>query len=193
MEEDATAVEGVASRGVRGLYLIIGLGVLLAVGLVLAGLLVGLKSGGADNKANAASASSSPGLTDAQRAAMATKFVACLRANGVPNFPDPGADGSIRVQPKDNIDPTSEKYQAADQKCDSLRPPSRNQPGPNAVRATADTTAYVECMRQNGIPDFPSPDADGTFAKINAPSATIKKAHEACKSHLPAGAPPPPS
>jgi hypothetical protein len=48
------------------------------------------------------------------------KFVQCLRAHGLPDIPDPGANGSIRV-PKgmDN----SLQFKAAQRSCRSLQPP----------------------------------------------------------------------
>jgi hypothetical protein len=193
MEEEATAVEETTGGGSKGLRLIIGLGLVLAVALVTAGLVIGLKLGGTSGgAATAAGASGAPALSDAQRVAKASEFVACVRQNGVPNFPDPGTDGSIRVSPKDGIDPTTPEFQAAEQKCDSLRPPERSQPGAKSMQGKIDTKGYVACMRGNGVPDFPEPDAEGTFGKIDAPKDTLLKAHEACKKHLPEGAPPPP-
>ncbi|MFI7423742.1 hypothetical protein [Nonomuraea sp. NPDC049684] len=45
--------------------------------------------------------------------------------------------------------------------------------------------AFAKCMRENGVPSFPAPGADGSFAKndkANTPEFT--KAEEACKHYL---------
>jgi hypothetical protein len=50
-----------------------------------------------------------------------------------------------------------------------------------------DAMAFAKCMRENGVPSFPDPGADGSFAKndkdkSNPPEFT--KAEEACKHYL---------
>ena len=46
--------------------------------------------------------------------ANAVKFSKCMRAHGVPNFPDPGPHG-LNIGP--NIDPRSPQFQAAQKAC----------------------------------------------------------------------------
>jgi len=65
----------------------------------------------------------------AQQAKMqrqALKFSACMRAHGVPNFPDPqfgpGGTISIRIGPSSGIDPRSPQFQAARTACSSYLP-----------------------------------------------------------------------
>jgi hypothetical protein len=41
----------------------------------------------------------------------------CMRANGVPNFPDPSADGGIAIQQDSGIDPMDPQFQATQKKC----------------------------------------------------------------------------
>lgn len=55
----------------------------------------------------------------AQREAQALEFAKCMRANGVPNFPDPqfAASGAELVRPVAGVDPNSPTYQAATNKC----------------------------------------------------------------------------
>ncbi len=55
----------------------------------------------------------------AQHEAEALEFAKCMRANGVPNFPDPqfGANGAEFVKPVPGLDPNSPSYQAAAAKC----------------------------------------------------------------------------
>lgn len=55
--------------------------------------------------------------------AQALRFSQCVRAHGVPNFPDPGSDGRIPDPATVGIDQGSPKFQAANQACGRYRPP----------------------------------------------------------------------
>jgi hypothetical protein len=82
------------------------------------------------------------------------KYAACLRANGVPNFPDPTGGGGVNI-PND-INPASPAFQAAQQACQSLMPG-----GSGPGRATADQKRALlnlsRCMRAHGVSGFPDP------------------------------------
>lgn len=41
----------------------------------------------------------------------------CMRANGVPDFPDPDPQGGIRMKRGDGVDPDDAKFRAAMEKC----------------------------------------------------------------------------
>jgi hypothetical protein len=90
-----------------------------------------------------------PGPTPAQEVKMlaqALKFSQCMRAHGLPNFPDPkvlnGGIG-IRIGPGTGLDPSSPQFQAAQQACLKLLPGKvppvkRGQPAPgNAPAVTS--------------------------------------------------------
>jgi hypothetical protein len=49
------------------------------------------------------------------------KFVACMRKNGVPDFPDPEG-GKMIFKGGDNVDPNSPQFQAAQKACQKLLP-----------------------------------------------------------------------
>jgi hypothetical protein len=55
--------------------------------------------------------------------ALALRFSPCIRAHGVPNFPDPASDGRIPDPASFGIDQGSPKFQAANQACRKYRPP----------------------------------------------------------------------
>jgi len=55
--------------------------------------------------------------------AEARSFARCVRAHGVPNFPDPGSDGRIPDPATVGVDQGSPKFQAANQACRKDRPP----------------------------------------------------------------------
>jgi len=52
------------------------------------------------------------------------KFSKCMRENGVPEFPDPQAEGGIRIRAGQgsDLDPESDEFQAAEEKCRQFRP-----------------------------------------------------------------------
>jgi hypothetical protein len=58
-----------------------------------------------------------------QVTATARLFSRCVRAHGVPNFPDPGSDGRIPDPATVGIDQGSPKFEAANQACAKYRPP----------------------------------------------------------------------
>jgi hypothetical protein len=57
-----------------------------------------------------------------QITAQALKFSRCVRAHGVPSFPDPGSDGRIPDPASLGIDQGSPKFEAANQACGQYRP-----------------------------------------------------------------------
>lgn len=62
---------------------------------------------------------------DPAQAEQLRKYAKCMRENGVPGFPDPGADGGIKLDTRNGIDPQSAAFKNAEQKCTSLRPQPR--------------------------------------------------------------------
>jgi hypothetical protein len=58
-----------------------------------------------------------------QMKAQALQFSQCVRAHGVPNFPDPDNAGRIPDPARVGIDQGAPKFQAANQACGKYRPP----------------------------------------------------------------------
>jgi hypothetical protein len=50
------------------------------------------------------------------------KFAQCMRAHGVPKFPDPKAGGALSLGSKVDVDPNTPQFQAAQQTCQKLVP-----------------------------------------------------------------------
>ena len=50
------------------------------------------------------------------------KFSQCMRAHGLPNFPDPGAGGGLQFTPSSGMNPQSPAVQAAQKACRKLMP-----------------------------------------------------------------------
>jgi hypothetical protein len=122
------------------------------------------------------------------------KFAACMRKNGVPNFPDPNSSGTVSIGPSSGIDPSSPKFRAAQGACRKLLP-NGGQPTPaQLAKMQAGALAFSKCMRAHGVTNFPDPTvgAGGIGIKIQAGSKsglepnnpTFRAAQQACQGHL---------
>jgi hypothetical protein len=86
------------------------------------------------------------------------KYADCMRAHGVPNFPDPGGGGGgIQIQAGSGINPFSPSFKVAQGSCAKLLPGG----GPGGRHPTAQEIAQTRqvsvCMRQHGVSGFPDP------------------------------------
>jgi hypothetical protein len=93
----------------------------------------------------------------------AVKFAECMRANGVSGFPDPNASGELTIDAVANgssVDTSTPAFDQAISACRDLQPAGFTghkrsaQQQENALR-------FAQCMRDNGIKDFPDPTPDG--------------------------------
>ena len=128
-------------------------------------------------------------------------FSHCMRANGVPNFPDPNSSG---VWPKPQVEgaASSPQYPVAAKACGHLLPDG----GPGVAPSQAvdqqirnDMTKFAQCMRSQGVSNWPDPTLDqgrAVFdpqaAGINANSPQISAKVRECEHVFPAsiGIPP---
>jgi hypothetical protein len=95
------------------------------------------------------SGSSASGHDDPYTQALA--YAECMRENGIAEFPDPDSNGGfeIRVQQGSSMDRSNPQYQAAEEACESLKPPG---PGPGEDGGNREANLkYSQCMRENGI------------------------------------------
>jgi hypothetical protein len=128
----------------------------------------------------------------------ALKLSECMRANGVPNFPDPNGQGVIQGS---GIDPNSAQFQKAQQTCAKRLGGGAGTRSPAQVaQAEAAALAFSKCMRSHGVADFPDPQfssGGGIRIRITAnaggggnngldPNSPIfQKAQRSCGSLLP--------
>jgi hypothetical protein len=131
--------------------------------------------------------SNSPDTNTSNAQDKARQYAQCMRDNGLPDFPDPDANGQFRGQghEKQN-DP---KFAAANEKCRSLAPGSEHEKAGDPA-FVEQMRAYSQCMRDNGLPDFPDPGPDGRLSgqgHEQRDDPTYKAASAACKSKLPGG------
>jgi hypothetical protein len=100
--------------------------------------------------------SSKPRASSSDANAQGIQFADCMRAHGVPNFPDPGSGGSINLSLGSGINPQSPAFQSAQRACAKLQP-GAGQPHQMSESQRLAAIAFAKCMRKHGMPDFPDP------------------------------------
>jgi len=114
-------------------------------------------------------------------------FAQCMRNNGLANYPDPDPNGRSGAG-HEAFDPNDPKVKAATEKCRSLLPGGGQHKAPNP-EAVKQLVAFAQCMRDNGVRDFPDPNADGSFPRSAEQGAhndpSFQAASEKCRKNLP--------
>lgn len=146
-------------------------------------------SQGSDSKAGTdpAPAGQQSGRGQASDVDAARAFAQCMRDNGVPDYPDPDPSGRFGAghDAFDRDDPT---FKAANETCRDKLPGGgeHGNPSPEAVQGLVE---FAQCMRDNGVADFPDPDAKGNFPRAAEQGAhndpRFQAASEKCRKDLP--------
>jgi hypothetical protein len=103
------------------------------------------------------------------------QFSQCMRDNGVAEFPDPDASGELTIDGVLNgssLDPNTPEWKAAIGACKDLQPSGFT--GDEDVTAEEQEVRleFAQCMRDNGVEDFPDPAEDAPLVNTNLiPSA----------------------
>ncbi len=122
------------------------------------------------------------------------ELVQCARAHGDPTLPDPTIDSQGRAKFPPGTQPPS---QATQQACQSIynRLPAAARSGNSAPDIQMELR-FAACMRQQGLTDWPDPDANGdyplppdliTTSKSGPIWDRIKAAWDACRAYNPSG------
>jgi len=129
----------------------------------------------------------------------AVAYSACVRAHGVPNFPDPkvtvnGAEVKVAV----GINPSisgNPHFKSAQQACRKLLHGGPGGEGSHQI-STSEQAQYLKaaaCIRSHGVPNFPDPTFSSggvqlpKVAGLDPRSARVRAAEEACQSLIPGG------
>jgi hypothetical protein len=118
--------------------------------------------------------SAEPSSSSGRAFEQALVYSKCMRANGVPNFPDPQRQGNgVRVDVGKN--------------------PQGDAGDPNGKVDSAKLAEWTKCMRAK-LPKFPDADVSGNAITIKlqgtgikGDSAEFENARRACESHVPDG------
>ena len=82
----------------------------------------------------------------------ALAYARCMRAHGVPDFPDPDSNGQFHVDPPNSA--SRSQVMAANHACQHLLQAA------DAARHQhmfGQLVQYAQCMRAHGVPNFPDP------------------------------------
>ncbi len=109
----------------------------------------------ATSNATTGAGATGPSVESPEAAALA--FAGCMRAHGLPNFPDPRAGGGFLFHTGAGADPSSPAFKAAQTKCKKFLPPGPGSGPPPSAKTLAHYLTVAQCMRQHGVPEFPDP------------------------------------
>jgi hypothetical protein len=165
-------------------------GLLLAIAAALATVLVLTGCSGSDEGGGVASAGDGPNATGSANPAQrgdGLKFAQCMRENGVPDFKDPGGDGGGGPLVPQGTDP--DVVRAAMEKCKQYSPNGGEPPQVDA-ESIERQRKFAQCMRENGVPDFPDPEGatggSGSQLKgVDTNSEAFKSAQKTCERLVP--------
>ena len=86
----------------------------------------------------------------------AVAFSRCMRAHGVPDFPDPARRAGVPKVTPQQAGVSSARFQAAQRACAPLLQP----PPAQAPQIMTGLLKFARCMRSHGIPAWPDPTTD---------------------------------
>jgi hypothetical protein len=116
------------------------------------------------------------------------KFAQCMREHGI-DIPDPQEGSGVQIRLPDGVDP--QEAQAAMQQCKPYLP-NGGQPQKADPQVVEQQRKVAQCMRDNGVPNFPDPDENGGF-QMNGSSPGLdpndpkfQAAQKACANYQPA-------
>ena len=123
------------------------------------------------------------GISTAAAHQQAVRFAECIRTNGVSEFPDPDASGQFAYgipSYSSPLNPSSAAWQHAIGACKNLEP-AEFMPTSFTPTQLSARLKFAQCVRANGVPDFPDPTATGPLVDVSNGSsipglhATIQK------------------
>lgn len=150
----------------------------VAVAFVLVGVLAAACGGGP--------ASPGAGHTGSQKSEL-LPFSACIRAHGVPNFPDPRPAGGFARSALNAIDVQSPQFRSAEKACSSLAIASGFEHTPAELQKHIEQLiAQDACIRKHGVPNMPGPNAQGqqSFPSGITPETPVFQAAEKVCAYL---------
>lgn len=135
--------------------------------------------------------SSAPARGSADEKEQMLKHAQCMRENGVPNYPDPEfhEGGGVAIALPEGVDRT--KLKAAEAKCKQYLP-NGGEPQKMDPEMVEQLRKFAQCMRENGIPDFPDPTdeglkIEGSSSDMGPDNPKMMAAQEKCRQNLPKG------
>jgi hypothetical protein len=172
---------------------------LLAGAALVSGVLVAGCGGSSPSASPPTGSSSSASSSKSTSSTLA--FSKCMRANGVPNFPDLRGNrmliqASGQTLSVDGVSVNAPAFLAARANCEKYIPHGIASPA-QAAQQTRKSLQFARCMRSHGVPNFPDPKvttgtngnavADLRGAGLNFQSPAFKAAANDCGGFNPKG------
>jgi hypothetical protein len=157
----------------------------------------GVATAGGTPTSSATGDTSNTGAADGDIGEKMRRFASCMREHGI-DMPDPEVDseGRVRMQfgegPNEGgTPPDREKFEAAQKECQQYLP-NGGEPPKMDPEQVEQARQFAKCMRENGVPDFPDPQADGSVrieagpgTGIDPTSQAFKDAQSRCEQYMP--------
>jgi hypothetical protein len=128
----------------------------------------------------------SPTAAATSGASSTVAYSACMRAHGVPSFPDPDNKGNYPAVDPQRLGVSSSQYQAAEQTCQPLLPTGGSLEQqtnqclwfgdcpPALLQQVLDIERrYSQCIRSHGVPNWPDPTLNKGRPAFNLSAAGI--------------------
>jgi hypothetical protein len=97
----------------------------------------------------------------------AVEFADCMRKHGIAEFPDPnGLSDQELVDAIERANPSSAAFKKAVGACKDLQPVGLLG-GKASAQQTSARLEFAQCIRDNGVKDFPDPTDDGPLVDTN--------------------------
>lgn len=122
-------------------------------------------------------------------------FAQCVRAHGVPGFPDPNSQGNFLLRSNRGFRMGSPQFESANRACEHLLPNGGAPTTAEVKQATSQALKFTACMRAHGVPGFPDPVVQNNGiswgnGNTGGNSPVAQSAHRSCNHFLPGGGAP---
>jgi hypothetical protein len=110
-------------------------------------------------------------------------YAQCMRSHGVTDFPDPQGQNQDQFLISSSVQ-DNPNYKAASTACAALQPQQSGGSGGGGV-SQQQLLAFAQCMRSNGVPDFPDPSANGAVSLpsgVDTSSPQFQSALQTCEA-----------
>lgn len=165
--------------------------------LGLAAVAASLAACGSSSSSSTTGAASASNAGASSNYTRALAFADCMRTHGVPNFPDPKANGNggMRIEATpgstkvNGVSVNGPAFQSAMQACHADLP-NGGQRRPLSASQRQQALQFSQCMRAHGLTNFPDPSFSGGGVQLRLSASTgldpnspaFKAAQSACGS-----------
>ena len=145
---------------------------------------------------SASSATTTAGTTTVRNGSLAgaLAFARCMRAHGMPNWPDPAANGVFDKRKLRQLGIAPSRVRSIEERSCNYDFENGGQGETITPADRADYLRAAACMRSHGFPSFPDPTFQDGHVSVDVPSSDessprFRRAAETCTRLIPKGLP----